>query len=240
MAPEMMELYIHNNSQDIDGYSYMVDWWSMGVTIYYLLTGNLPFCEGVSLDELLHNMKTQSVNRGNLSLTCYKFIVSLLQVNPEDRLGYGTKGLEDIRRDSFFSTFSWNNVVTKNAVPPIKPAFPMLNSHGILDLIRTDFEDIPFKVPPISLSMEKYFCNWSQTSTAALRQEFNLINEMKQYEKDTTFTKVLGDMQSTSTVDLIFRSRGGRSDEFVSFNTSSSDFSRPVSQRSSFNDGKKI
>ena len=44
MAPEMV-LMIFQKSHEAEGYTYMVDWWSLGVTMYKMITGKKPFSQ---------------------------------------------------------------------------------------------------------------------------------------------------------------------------------------------------
>ena len=44
MAPEMVVMLTQNSREKV-GYSNTVDWWSLGVTIFKLLTGFRPFFE---------------------------------------------------------------------------------------------------------------------------------------------------------------------------------------------------
>ena len=80
MAPEIFE----NNGK---GYSFEVDIWSVGIIMYQLLTGKLPF-DGESIDEIKKNIlkfKPEDLNVSGLSIIAADLIKQILIKNPKNR-----------------------------------------------------------------------------------------------------------------------------------------------------------
>jgi polo-like kinase 1 len=77
IAPEIME--------SKNGYSYEVDVWSLGVTVYLLLYGHYPFenSDSKSITSRI-NAKTYLINP-SLSDMAKNFISRMLQTKPQDR-----------------------------------------------------------------------------------------------------------------------------------------------------------
>nr|XP_025145500.1 serine/threonine-protein kinase 32B isoform X3 [Bubalus bubalis] len=74
MAPEVFQVYVDGGP----GYSYPVDWWSLGVTAYELLRGWRPYeiHSATPIDEILNMFK---VERVHYSSTWCKGMVALLK-----------------------------------------------------------------------------------------------------------------------------------------------------------------
>ena len=80
MAPEMFE----NNGK---GYSFEVDIWSVGIIMYQLLTGKLPF-NGENIDEIKKNIfafKPKSLDVSGLSIVAASLIKQILRKDPKKR-----------------------------------------------------------------------------------------------------------------------------------------------------------
>ena len=80
MAPEMFE----NNGK---GYSFEVDIWSVGIIMYQLLTGKLPF-NGENIDEIIKNIlefEPKSLDVSGLSTVAADLIKQILIKNPKHR-----------------------------------------------------------------------------------------------------------------------------------------------------------
>ena len=78
IAPEII------NNEGYDGF--YVDHWSLGVLLYTILTGGLPY-KGRSMEELLEAIKKNSIIYPlHLSTEAKELINSLLKQNPEERL----------------------------------------------------------------------------------------------------------------------------------------------------------
>ncbi|XP_051866785.1 ribosomal protein S6 kinase alpha-5-like isoform X2 [Pristis pectinata] len=107
------------------GHDKAVDWWSLGVLVYELLTGASPFTvDGAKNSQseisrrILKNDPAFSVEIGP---TAKNLIQKLLVKDPKQRLGSGVTGAEEIKSHAFFQGLNWTDLATKAIKPPIKP-----------------------------------------------------------------------------------------------------------------------
>ena len=130
MAPEMV-IMLNQSSAEKKGYSYAVDWWSLGITIYKLLTGYRPFApldaaNATSNPE--YAMLFQEINYPKtLSPEVVDLISRLLDTNEFSRLGSGPNGHKDIKEHPFFKDIVWNILESKQVQPPFIPHAQTLN-----------------------------------------------------------------------------------------------------------------
>lgn len=105
------------------GYSDVVDWWSMGVISFELLTGCSPFTvDGAanSSKEIAKRILTKKVPfPRNMDPLARDFIGSLLEKNVEKRLGYN--GADEIKNHKFLQDIDWNMVANRQLKPFIVP-----------------------------------------------------------------------------------------------------------------------
>lgn len=125
IAPELLE------SQ---GYTKTVDWWTLGVLLYEMMTGLPPFYDEnvnvmyqrILMDPLLFPP--------DLSHDAKSVMTALLQRDPSRRLGAG--GAEEIKRHPFFSKHvDWHRLIAKKIQPPFKPSV-----ESVLDVANFDAE----------------------------------------------------------------------------------------------------
>ncbi|KAG8751953.1 AGC protein kinase Gad8 [Serendipita sp. 396] len=125
IAPELLE------SQ---GYTKTVDWWTLGVLLYEMMTGLPPFYdENVNLmyQRILHDPLRFPDEMGGEAKSV---MTGLLQRDPHKRLG--NNGAEEIKRHPFFSRhIDWNRLIAKKIQPPFKPSV-----NSALDVANFDSE----------------------------------------------------------------------------------------------------
>ncbi|ETN70787.1 kinase domain protein [Necator americanus] len=105
------------------GYSDVVDWWSMGVISFELLTGCSPFTvDGAanSSKEIAKRIISKKVPfPRNMDPDAKDFIGSLLEKKLEKRLGYN--GVEEIKNHRFLRDIDWNKAANRQLTPFIVP-----------------------------------------------------------------------------------------------------------------------
>lgn len=124
IAPELLESR---------GYTKTVDWWTLGVLLYEMMTGLPPFYDenvNTMYQRILHDpLKFPEERNGNghnghgegVTPEAKSIMQGLLQREPTKRLGAG--GSEEIKRHPFFARWiDWNKLIHKQITPPFKPS----------------------------------------------------------------------------------------------------------------------
>ncbi|KAL3265410.1 hypothetical protein HHI36_009614 [Cryptolaemus montrouzieri] len=112
LAPEVLE--------DND-YGRAVDWWGIGVVMYEMMCGRLPFYNK-DHDILFQLICLESVRfPRNLSNEAKDLLSGLLIKKPELRLGGGPEDAKQIMDHPFFSSINWTDLELKRVPPPFKP-----------------------------------------------------------------------------------------------------------------------
>ena len=104
LAPEVLE--------DND-YGRAVDWWGLGVVMYELMCGRLPFYNR-DHDVLFELIIMEEVKfPRTLSQEAKDLLSGLLAKDPHKRLGGGPEDYKDITRHPFFLPISWSDLVQR-------------------------------------------------------------------------------------------------------------------------------
>lgn len=85
-----------------------VDWWTLGILIYEMLTGTTPF-KGNVADETFHKIVNNQVKWPDdiqVSQDCKNLVKKLLRREPEKRLG-SENGASDIKASRWFKDFNF-------------------------------------------------------------------------------------------------------------------------------------
>ncbi len=117
IAPEIIKGKSYNKS---------VDWFSFGIVLYELITGELPFTlRNAKFDERIFDKEIKYPEK--MSKEAKDLISKLLQIEPEKRLGY--KNSDEIRNSEFFKIINFDKIYNKEYIPSFIPRFS-----GKLDL----------------------------------------------------------------------------------------------------------
>ncbi|RMC12572.1 hypothetical protein DUI87_10093 [Hirundo rustica rustica] len=120
-APEVTATNYHFEVLEDNDYGRAVDWWGLGVVMYEMMCGRLPFYnqDHEKLFELIL-MEDIKFPR-TLSADAKSLLSGLLIKDPNKRLGGGPDDAKEIMRHSFFAGVNWQDVYDKKLVPPFKP-----------------------------------------------------------------------------------------------------------------------
>ncbi|OCT47061.1 Serine/threonine-protein kinase sck1 [Cladophialophora carrionii] len=113
LAPEVL--------LDEQGYTKMVDFWSLGVLVFEMCCGWSPFY-AEDTQQMYKNIAFGKVRfpRDALSTEGRNFVKGLLNRNPRHRLG-ANGDAEELMAHPFFADVDWDALGKKNLVPPFKP-----------------------------------------------------------------------------------------------------------------------
>lgn len=103
------------------GYDKTVDWWSLGVLMYEMLSGKKPFVfpKGSKLRLDFFTKKVEMCN--NFTEEAKDLISKFLTVEPKNRIGYGSKGIENIKKHPYFANIDWEKLEERKLKPPFVP-----------------------------------------------------------------------------------------------------------------------
>ena len=113
MAPEILQATGHGKT---------ADWWSVGVLMYEMLTGQLPFRgknkPAIQKAICSHKLKMPSFLPGD----AMHLIKGLLDRQQERRLGGGPGGTDTVKGHAFFKAVDWGKIEVRGVSPPFRPA----------------------------------------------------------------------------------------------------------------------
>ncbi|XP_061176559.1 ribosomal protein S6 kinase 2 alpha-like [Saccostrea echinata] len=169
MAPEVVNR---------KGHSTAADWWSFGVLMFEMLTGALPFQGSNRKDTMTQILKAKLGMPQFLSSDAQQLLRALFKRNPLNRLGSGPNGIEDIKKQPFFSNIDFDKLYKRALNPPFKPAVVQTDDAFYFDpefTTRTP-KDSP-GIPP-SATAHELFRGFSFVAPALLGEENHVSNSI--------------------------------------------------------------
>ncbi|KAF8397944.1 hypothetical protein HHK36_016870 [Tetracentron sinense] len=102
-----------------NGYDKATDWWSVGIMLFEMLTGYLPFI-GSNQQKIQHKIINEKAKLpAFLTREAHSLLKGLLQKEASKRLGGGPSGSEEIKRHEWFRPINWKKLEARE----IKPSF---------------------------------------------------------------------------------------------------------------------
>ncbi|EOY21606.1 Serine/threonine-protein kinase AtPK2/AtPK19 isoform 2 [Theobroma cacao] len=112
MAPEILQSKGHNKD---------ADWWSIGILLYEMLTGQPPFTHA-NRQKLQQRIIQEKVKLPPfLSTEAHSLLKGLLQKEPSRRLGSGPSGGDEIKKHKWFRSINWKKLEAREIQPKFKP-----------------------------------------------------------------------------------------------------------------------
>lgn len=117
--------YIAPEVLNKEPYSKSIDWWALGILIYQLLYGTLPFndknpknlVKKIKEAEVIFPEEESSVNA--ISENCKNFIRECLTKDPTKRLGYESH--QSLVQHSWFEDFEFDKLLSREILAPLIP-----------------------------------------------------------------------------------------------------------------------
>ncbi|XP_055315645.1 ribosomal protein S6 kinase alpha-5-like [Sitodiplosis mosellana] len=137
-----------------NGHDVSVDWWSVGVLCYELLTGASPFT--IDGDPNKQNEISKRILKASPPMpeiireAASDLITRLLNKEPSKRLGTGPTGPDEIKAHRFFKGIDWVKLAKKEINAPFKPNIQhrLDTSNFSDDFTKMPVVDQPCKPPP--------------------------------------------------------------------------------------------
>lgn len=121
-APEMLKNFLPPHTSKGSGYDFSVDFWQLGCFIYELYKGRSPFMDPKTRDVYNANIFAGECTRpNNMEDSAWDITKALLIPNPENRLGCGGGGWEEVKSHTFFTDIVWQDILRKEFEPPVRP-----------------------------------------------------------------------------------------------------------------------
>ncbi|XP_036620285.1 cGMP-dependent protein kinase 2 isoform X1 [Trichosurus vulpecula] len=104
------------------GHDFSVDFWSLGILVYELLTGNPPFS---GIDQMMtYNLILKGIEKIDFPKKVTRrpedLIRRLCRQNPTERLGNLKSGINDIKRHRWLNGFNWEGLKARSLPSPLK------------------------------------------------------------------------------------------------------------------------
>uniref|UniRef100_A0A915Q7Z3 Ribosomal protein S6 kinase n=1 Tax=Setaria digitata TaxID=48799 RepID=A0A915Q7Z3_9BILA len=103
------------------GHTVAADWWSFGVLMYEMLTGDLPFHGSNRRETMSMILKAKLTMPQSLSVGAQHLLRALFKRNPANRLGCSSEDVKQIKSHPFFDTLDWEMLYRREVQPPFKP-----------------------------------------------------------------------------------------------------------------------
>jgi len=155
-------------------YSYSVDWYSLGLVIYEMLSGINPF----KMQEPDPNIQIDKILNSDIPMfdifsdEACQLIVGLVQKKPEDRIGCTEEyGAREIKMHPWFRGIDWDKMDRKEIPAPFKPNVKNAEDTGNIDEIFLNEDP--------DLSDEDTILDFMKPKGPIKYDNFTFINEIK-------------------------------------------------------------
>ncbi len=111
------------------GHTHVCDWWSLGVLMFEMLVGTLPFSSKDRKQTMALIMRAKLRMPEFLSAEAQSLLRALFKRNPLNRLGSGPTGSDEIKTHPFFAKIDWLQLFKREISPPFQPTVHADEAH---------------------------------------------------------------------------------------------------------------
>ncbi|KAG6899874.1 hypothetical protein C0993_005844 [Termitomyces sp. T159_Od127] len=133
------------------GYTYYIDWWSLGVCAYELIFGRRPF-RGRTNGDLTYSITKDPLKwPEDVDKKCSRAGIQVLKglLDRDTSKRFGCKpqgeGFQELRRHPWFKPIDWDTLESKQQTPPFVPDAKKANFDASHELEELLLEDNPLK-----------------------------------------------------------------------------------------------
>ncbi|XP_039054454.1 serine/threonine-protein kinase AtPK2/AtPK19-like isoform X2 [Hibiscus syriacus] len=149
MAPEILQSKGHNKD---------ADWWSIGILLYEMLTGQPPFTHA-NRQKLQQRIIQEKLKLPPfLTTEAHSLLKGMLQKEPSRRLGSGPGGGDEIKKHKWFRSINWKKLEAREIQPKFKPDVSGKDCTANFDKCWTTMpaDDSPASTPTAGEHFEGY------------------------------------------------------------------------------------
>lgn len=146
------------------GYTKAVDWWTLGVLLYEMLTGLPPFYDE-NTNEMYRKILQDSLRfPEDMDKDAQSLLTGLLNRDPKKRLG--ANGPAEIKNHKLFKEIDWKKLMGKKYPAPFKPSVASATDTSNFDKEFTSEVPTDSVVDDyLSESVQKQFGGWTYSDT---------------------------------------------------------------------------
>ncbi|KAE8871200.1 hypothetical protein PTNB73_02659 [Pyrenophora teres f. teres] len=151
------------------GYTKSVDWWTLGVLLYEMLTGLPPFYDE-NTNDMYRKILTEPLHFPGPEVVppaARDLLTRLLDRNADKRLG--AKGAAEIKAHYFFHSIDWRKLLERKYEPSFKPN--VVDAKDTANFDREFTSEAPTDSyvdgPMLSQTMQQQFAGWSYNRPVA-------------------------------------------------------------------------
>lgn len=133
------------------GYSFAVDWWTLGIFIYELMTGVTPFAASNVMSTYQKILQGKIIFQAGFDHNAKQLIKKLLAHDLSKRNSLISNGALGVINHPFYSTINFRDLIEKRITPPHIPkvSSPDDTSHfGHFDTVNEECSPIPYDSDP--------------------------------------------------------------------------------------------
>ncbi|KAK7204957.1 kinase-like domain-containing protein [Myxozyma melibiosi] len=146
------------------GYTKTVDWWTLGVLLYEMLTGLPPFYDE-NTNEMYRKILQDPLRfPDDMDKDAKSLLTGLLNRDPKQRLG--ANGPAEIKNHKFFVEIDWKKLLGKKYPPPFKPSVASATDTSNFDKEFTNEVPTDSVVDDyLSESVQRQFGGWTYSDS---------------------------------------------------------------------------